>query len=138
MSYMNVIASAFRQDKAPASNAMNTVESVRFLEEVTGQHVEMVLGSWKEEGQQEAALEASMMVAVHPANIHQVACYFLQDLLQDAILVIDPTTDMASLWSLDGGYVVNTEIGKWQQIDREEALQSECYTLIGNSFWVAK
>lgn len=135
---INVIASAFRQDATPAQNAINTVAAHKFLQSRSSAAVTMVTGSWKEEGQQEAAVEASMIGTVPHGYLVSVMKFFLLELKQDAVLTVNPVCNTAFLNTVNAetGLFEQVEIGKWQQTTEADALSHECYTKIGQSYWV--
>ncbi|AWH14728.1 hypothetical protein [Pseudomonas phage 71PfluR64PP] len=98
---INVIASAFRQDATEAQNAINTVAAFQVLQSRSSAAVTMVTGSWKEEGQQAAAVEASMIGTVPSGYLMGIMQYFLIYAKQDAVLTVNPETNEAFLNSLN-------------------------------------
>lgn len=135
---INVIASAFRQDATAAQNAINTVAAFQVLQSRSSAAVTMVTGSWKEEGQQAAAVEASMIGTVPSGYLMGIMQYFLIYAKQDAVLTVNPETNEAFLNSLnaESGLLEQQHIGTWQQTTEAEALSHECYTKVGQTYWV--
>ncbi len=130
-----VFASAFRADELQVVNAHNSVIASQQLAAITGHASQTCVGSWKEDGQEEAATELTFVTVVQAELIGQVAKLFLEDYKQDAILCVNPENYKAWLVNRDSSI---TPIGTFSCITEEEAKASECYTYWQGNYWLAK
>jgi len=132
---LTVIASAYRADASLLMNHKNHLAALDFLLR-SNLHCTVAVGSWKEEGQDKPAQELSIVIEADSDSLPALQTLFLKTFKQDAILIIKGMEEqLASLLFNDG---TSCELGRFQAIPEEEALQSECYTFIDGAYYVAK
>ena len=135
-----VIASAFRANLTAAENAHRSIIANNYMKQMleSGHNIQHALGSWKEEGQEVASTELSLIGVVPETNLDNVLYFFLQKMEQDAVLTVNPETMAAYILSKNGNVVESNHIGTMQEITEEEAKASECYTYWKGVYWLAK
>jgi len=132
---ITVIASAFRADADLRTNHTNHKRALSLLAS-NGLSAHEAIGSWKEEGQEVAAQELSLVISASWDNLQGLRALFLEGFKQDAILIINEMEGrLASLAFNDG---TSMDLGAFQEIPEAEALASECYTFMDGSYYVAK
>ena len=130
-----LIASAFRADKTEVENAHNSIIASQLLVDLIAAPLQTAVGSWKEEGQENASVELSFIMPVQEQNISKVVSLFHNTYKQDAVLAVNPYDFKAHLINRDGSII---EIGTLVVISEAEAKASECYTFWRNQYWLAK
>lgn len=130
-----IFASAFRADKTEVENAHNSIIASQMIADKVYQPAQTAVGSWKEEGQEEASVELTFVMPVLEHNVGDVARIFISEFNQDAVLAVNPSDMSAHLINKDGSI---TAIGNLTVITEEEAKASECYTYWAGKYWLAK
>lgn len=131
-----IIASAFRADATEVENAHNSMMASQLIAPHILAPLQTCVGSWKEEGQESASVELSMVMPVQSGkDLDAVLAVFLQSYKQDAVLAVNPSDFSAHIINARGE---STHIGTFQVITEEEAKGSECYTYWNKQYWVAK
>lgn len=132
---LTVIASAYRADMNLLTNHMNHTAALEALK-AKGFSADVAVGSWKEEGQAQAAQELSLVIEASWDELPVLKALFLERFKQDAVLVIDEMEDRLASLAMNDGAVI--QLGKFQAIPEAEALKSECYTFFDGLYFVAK
>lgn len=134
MKRLTVIASAYRADANLLTNHVNHLQALDFCLK-SGLPARVAVGSWREEGQEQAAQELSLVIEADSDSLPALQQVFLHQFKQDAILINEMQQRLASLLFNDG---TSCELGQFQQIPEQEALQSECYTFMDGCYYVAR
>ncbi|CAM0028048.1 SAM-dependent methyltransferase [Vibrio phage D530] len=130
-----IIASPFRADLTAVENAHNSIIASQKLVDLVAAPLQTAVGSWKEEGQEEAATELSFIMPVPVGKMSLVTDIFFNEYQQDAVLMVSPNTFKAALLTRENKVI---ELGTFQVITEEEAKASECYTYWQGKYWLAK
>ena len=128
----NVYVTAHRATNTMLENFKANQSLITDLQEL-GFYGTDCLGSFKEDGQEQAAEELSFCIKCETvANATAVQILATEYYEQDAVLSVDTTTNIAYLLSNDEAM----EIGEFKAVPERQALKSECYTYINGTFFM--
>lgn len=130
-----VFASAFRADLSMSENNERHTEAKREVRVLSRGRTNECLGSWKEEGQDEAAKELSLASLVPESHLGDAVNLFTNQYNQDAVLVVDPNNYKATLVFQNGNTM---QVGTFQKVTAEEANSKECFTYWLGEYWLAR
>lgn len=132
---LTVIASAYRADANLLTNHTNHLKALDFMLK-SGLDCKVAVGSWKEEGQAQAAQELAIMISADYDALPALKQVFLEGFKQDAILIIEEMNGRLARLAFNGGG--SCALGSFLEIPEAEALKSECYTFLDGAYFVAR
>lgn len=132
--FKTIIASACRAHRTPEHNLVNHKEAYRILTDVLGLQPTCCIGSYREEGQNSASVEASIYIPCETIEeVDSVLNLFFVQFQQEAVLTIEPGNQAVMVFPKGTAQ----HIGEFREVSQAVALASECYTYLNGHYFQA-